>query len=98
MGNAGFSKARLERMHRVLSGYIERKELPAMAALVSHHDEANVETLGEMSFRHPALMARDAIFRTASLTKPVAPVLTPEHRSGAEVFFDAQSSGVSEWE
>jgi hypothetical protein len=34
MSRRGFSKSRLERMHRVLSGYIERQELPGLVALV----------------------------------------------------------------
>jgi hypothetical protein len=29
-------------MHRVLSGFVERKEMPGMVALVSHHDGENV--------------------------------------------------------
>ena len=39
MGTTGLSKARLERMHQVLSGFIERKEMPGLVALVSHHDD-----------------------------------------------------------
>ena len=46
MSNAGLSKSRLERMHHVLSGYIERTEMPGLVALVSHHDDVHVETLG----------------------------------------------------
>jgi hypothetical protein len=45
MGTAGLSKPRLERMHQVLSGFIERKEMSGMVALVSHHDDVHVETL-----------------------------------------------------
>jgi hypothetical protein len=54
MSAAGLSKPRLARMHRVLSGYLEREELPGLVALVSHHDDAHVETLGTMAFGHPA--------------------------------------------
>jgi hypothetical protein len=35
MGAAGLSKPRLDRMHQVLSGFIERKEMPGLVALVS---------------------------------------------------------------
>jgi CubicO group peptidase (beta-lactamase class C family) len=69
MGTAGLSKSRLDRMHQVLSGFIERKEMPGLVALVNHHDDVHVETLGTLSFGHPALMKRDTIFRIASLTK-----------------------------
>src|SRR5258707_1675946 len=74
MSTAGLSKSRLERMHQVLSGYVERKEMPGLVALVSHHDDVHVETLGTLSFGHPAPMKRDTIFRIASITKLVTAV------------------------
>ena len=74
MKNAGLSQSRLERMRRVLSEYIERKELPGLVALVSHNDDVYVEALGTMSFGDPAPMRRDTIFRIASITKPVTAV------------------------
>ena len=49
MSLGGLSKSRLERMHQVLSGYVERKEMPGLVALVSHHDDVHVETLGRDS-------------------------------------------------
>jgi CubicO group peptidase (beta-lactamase class C family) len=69
MTTAGLSKSRLERMHRVLSGYVERQEMPGLVALVSCRDDMHVETLGTQTFGHPAPMKRDTIFRIASLTK-----------------------------
>jgi CubicO group peptidase (beta-lactamase class C family) len=74
MSRAGLSKPRLDRMHRVLSGYVERNEMPGLVALVSHHDDLHVETLGTMSVGHSAPMKRDTIFRIASITKPIAAV------------------------
>ena len=71
---AGLSKSRLERMHRVLSGYVERKEMPGLVALVSRHDDVHVETLGTLAFGEPAPMKRDTIFRIASITKPITAV------------------------
>jgi CubicO group peptidase (beta-lactamase class C family) len=61
-------------MHQVLSGHIERKEMPGLVALVSHHDDVHVETLGTLAFDNPAPMKRDTIFRIASLTKVIAAV------------------------
>jgi CubicO group peptidase (beta-lactamase class C family) len=75
MSTAGLSKPRLERMHRVLSGYVERNEMPGLVALVSHQDDVHVETLGTMAIGNPALMKRDTIFRIASITKPIAAVV-----------------------
>jgi CubicO group peptidase (beta-lactamase class C family) len=74
MSIAGLSKSRLGRMHQVLSGHIERKEMPGLVALVSHHDDIHVETLGTMSFDDPVPMKRATIFRIASITKPVTAV------------------------
>jgi hypothetical protein len=61
-------------MHQVLSGYVERKEMPGLVALVSRHDDVHVETLGTLAFGDPAPMQRDTIFRIASITKPVTAV------------------------
>jgi len=68
------SRPRLERMHQVLSGYVARKELPGLVALVSRYDDVHVEAIGTLSFSHSAPMKRDTIFRIASLTKPIAAV------------------------
>ena len=68
------SKSRLERMHQVLSGHIERKEMPGLVALVSHHDDVHTETLGTLAFDNPAPMKRDTIFRIASITKIITAV------------------------
>ncbi len=61
-------------MHQVLSGYIERQEMPGLVALVSRDDDVHVEALGTMAVGHPAPMKRDTIFRIASLTKPITAV------------------------
>jgi CubicO group peptidase (beta-lactamase class C family) len=74
MTNGGLSKPRLERMHRVLSGYVERAAMPGLVALVARGDDMHVETLGTLSFGDPAPMRRDTIVRIASLTKPVTAV------------------------
>jgi len=71
---AGFSKSRLERMHQVLLGHVERKEMPGLVALVSHHGDVHVETLGTLSFDSLAPMKRDTIFRIASITKIITAV------------------------
>jgi CubicO group peptidase (beta-lactamase class C family) len=74
MSTSALSKSRLERMHRVLSGYVERKEMPGLVALVSRHDDVHVETLGTLAFGDPAPMERETIFRIASITKPITAV------------------------
>lgn len=74
MPGNGLSKSRLERMHEVLSGYVERKEMPGLVALVSHHDDVHIEALGTLAFDQPTPMQHDTIFRVASITKPVTAV------------------------
>jgi CubicO group peptidase (beta-lactamase class C family) len=74
MNTTGFSSSRIERMRRVLSGHVERKEMPGLVWLVSHHDHVHVETLGNLSFGHPGVMKRDTIFRIASLSKVITAV------------------------
>jgi CubicO group peptidase (beta-lactamase class C family) len=74
MSTVGLSKSRLERMHQVLLGYVKRNEIPGFVALVSHHDDVHVETVGTLAFDNPAPMSRDTIFRIASITKPITAV------------------------
>jgi CubicO group peptidase (beta-lactamase class C family) len=70
----GLSKKRLERLHSGLSGFVERREIPGLVALVSRDDDVHVETLGTLSMDNDAPMQRDTIFRIASLTKLVTAV------------------------
>ncbi|HEY8284574.1 MAG TPA: serine hydrolase domain-containing protein [Chloroflexota bacterium] len=77
MSTTGLSKSRLERMHHVLSGYVEREEIPGLVALVSRHDDLHVEALGTLTFGDSAPMRRDTIFRIASITKPITAVAAP---------------------
>jgi len=74
MSTTGLSKSRLERMHQVLSGHIEQKEMPGLVAIVSHHDDVHVEALGTLAFDNPAPMKRNTIFRIASITKLITAV------------------------
>ena len=61
-------------MHQVLSGYVERNNVPGLVALVSHHENVHVEKLGKLAFGGSAPMNCDTIFRVASLTKPIVAV------------------------
>jgi CubicO group peptidase (beta-lactamase class C family) len=71
MGNGGFSKARLARMHDALARHVERGAMPGLVALVSRRGEVHVETIGVQSFGGDRPMRRDTIFRIASVTKPI---------------------------
>jgi CubicO group peptidase (beta-lactamase class C family) len=68
------SKARLARLHDVMAGYVERGEVPGLVALVSRRGDRHVETLGIKALGESDPVQRDAIFRIASMTKPITAV------------------------
>jgi CubicO group peptidase (beta-lactamase class C family) len=70
-----FVKARLDRMHDVLAGHVDRGWVPGLVSLVSRRGEVHVEVIGSQSVGGPP-MRRDSIFRIASLSKPVTAVAT----------------------
>jgi CubicO group peptidase (beta-lactamase class C family) len=74
MANAGLSKDRLERMHQILSGHVERGDIPGIVALVSRGDDLYIDVLGTMTAGESKPMQRETIFRIASITKPITAV------------------------
>jgi CubicO group peptidase (beta-lactamase class C family) len=73
MSTEGFSKARLGRMHDVMAAHVERGSVPGLVTLVARGDEVHVDAIGAGSIGG-APIRRDAIFRIASMTKPVTAV------------------------
>src|SRR5690242_4319134 len=67
----GFTKAGLDRLHRVLSDHVRSQFVPGLVALVARGDHVHVEALGTMAVGSAATMRRDTIFRIASITKPI---------------------------
>jgi hypothetical protein len=61
VSSTGLSRTRLDRMHHVLSGYVERDEVPGIVSLVAH-----VDAIGP-----GGSVERDTIFRISSMTKPI---------------------------
>jgi len=74
MSSRGFSEAGLRRLHDVMAAAVERGSVPGLAALVARHGETHVEVLGTKAFEDTDPLERDAIFRIASLSKPIAAV------------------------
>lgn len=74
MSTGGLSKTRLGRMHDVMTGYVERGEVPGLVTLVSRRGETHVDTIGMKALGASDLIQRDTIFRIASLTKPITAV------------------------
>lgn len=71
MSSSGLSGERLDRMRDVMSGYVERGDVPGLVTLVYRRGEVRAEALGTMAAGGGDPMRRDAIFRIASLTKPI---------------------------
>ncbi|HLI98234.1 MAG TPA: serine hydrolase domain-containing protein [Bradyrhizobium sp.] len=70
MTERGFSKNGLDQLRGVMTGYVERGDLPGLVMLVSRHGEVHVDAIGRLAFE-ASPMTRDAIFRITSMTKPV---------------------------
>ncbi|MGW2633843.1 serine hydrolase domain-containing protein [Streptomyces chattanoogensis] len=71
-GKSGFSEAGVRRLREVLARHVESGRIPGLVALVSRGEETHLEAIGTMRHDGGAPMRRDAIFRMASTSKPVA--------------------------
>ncbi|MBD2868657.1 beta-lactamase family protein [Paenibacillus sp. IB182493] len=71
MSGGGLSKERLGRLRGAMAGYVERGEAPGLVALVSRRGDTHVEAIGMLAAGGSMPMRRDAIFRIASMTKPI---------------------------
>ena len=60
----------------ILETSVTQGYAPGMVALVGRGDGADVEAVGRMAFEAGAPMPADAIFRIASMTKPITAVAT----------------------
>ncbi len=70
MTTDGLSKARLDRLHDIMSGHVERAVVPGLVTLISRHGETHVDAIGQNAIGG-APMRRDTIFRITSMTKPL---------------------------
>ena len=68
----GMSSERLERLDHVMQAYIDRNETAGVVALVARRGKVvHFSALGERDAESGAPMTHDAIFRIASMTKPI---------------------------
>jgi CubicO group peptidase (beta-lactamase class C family) len=72
MGARGFSAPGLARMHDGMATHVASGSMPGLVSLVARHDDVDVQAIGTRAFGDAEPIGRDAIFRIASLTKPVA--------------------------
>lgn len=61
-------------LHDTLAAHVAAGRLPGLVTLVARGDDVDVDTIGAASFADAAPLRRDAVFRIASLTKPVVAV------------------------
>ena len=68
------SGAGLARLHDAMAAHVAPGRLPGLVTLVARGDDVHIDTIGTPSFADDRPLARDAIFRIASLTKPITAV------------------------
>ena len=64
----------LAHLHEVMTARVDAGEMPGLITLVARDHEAHVDVIGTPSFTDPTPLTRSAIFRIASLTKPITAV------------------------
>src|SRR4051812_39347130 len=71
----GFSAERLQRINQMVQRYIDAKAITGAVTIVARHGKvAHFEAQGSMDLEHKTPMRKDAIFRMASMSKPVTGV------------------------
>lgn len=71
MSAGGLSRTRLERLHAVMAGHVDRGAAPGLVTLISRRGETHVDAIGMTAVAGGESMRRDTIFRLASVTKPI---------------------------
>jgi CubicO group peptidase (beta-lactamase class C family) len=70
----GLTDNDIDALHRSLLRHVERGDVPGLVALVARGGDVHVEAIGHKTFGDAQPIGRDAIFRIASVTKPIAGV------------------------
>ena len=70
----GLTKEGINALDTALERHVERGDLPGLVALVARGDDVHVVAIGHKAFGDAEPIGRDAIFRIASITKPIAGV------------------------
>ena len=71
----GVSAERFERLHNVMQGFVDRKEVSGVVTLVTREGRtADIHAAGFQDVESKTPMRTDTIFRIASMTKPITSV------------------------
>jgi len=76
MTAATLSTEELTHLHDVMAGHVETGQMPGLVTLVASGDDVHIDVIGSPSFADPTPLDRSAIFRIASLTKPITAAAT----------------------
>ena len=76
VSGSGLSAKGLNRMHGVMSGYVDSGDVPGLVTLVSRRGQVEVDAIGVKKAGETNPVARDTIFRIASMTKPITAAAT----------------------
>ena len=68
---SGLSKKRLKRLHDAAEGYVEAGHIAGAITLIERHGETVVDVIGMADRERATPLKRDAIFRIASMSKPI---------------------------
>jgi CubicO group peptidase (beta-lactamase class C family) len=71
---SGFDSRRIDRLAEVMARHVDEDDVGGVAWLAARDDDVEIGTAGVLTRGEPAPVARDSIFRIASMTKPVAAV------------------------
>lgn len=73
--SVGFSSERLARLHDLMQGSVDRKEIPGIVTVLARHGKViDYRSYGRRDIESGAPMTKDTIFRDFSMTKPVTAV------------------------
>ncbi len=73
---APLSRNGLIALHELMAAHVASGEMPGLVTLVASGDDVHVDVIGRPSFAEPEPLARNAIFRIASLSKPITAATT----------------------
>lgn len=68
----GLTTEGVEALDKALARHVDRGDLPRLVALAARGDDVHVAAIGHMAFGEAEPIGRDAIFRIASVSKPIA--------------------------
>lgn len=73
--SVGIAADRLDRLHQAMNGFVDRREVSGIVTLVSRDGKiADLHAVGMQDVDKKLPMKTDAIFRIASMTKPITSV------------------------